>query len=106
MERRWRAETERGLGAVYDRLSSGEREHLLDCSLVLTIVAAPFLALLYNLDAALAMSALALAATAVLAAQAARSGTGDRSLRPRLLTGAALNALLALACVVALMVKL
>ena len=105
MERRWRAETERGLGAVYDRLSSGEREHLLGCSLALAIVAAPFLALLYDLDAALAMTALALAATAALPAQAARSGTAGPPLRPRLVA-AAFNALFALACLIMLIVRL
>ena len=101
-ERRERARR----GSAYDRLTVGERERLLGCGLALAIVAAPFLALLYNLDAALAMTALALAATAALAAHAARSGTGDPALRPRLLTAAALNALLALVCVVALIVRL
>ena len=95
-----------GGGAAYDRLSVGERERLVGSVLVLAIVTAPFLALLYDLDATLAMIALALGATAALAAQAARSGTGGPALRPRLLTAAALNALLALACLVILLVRL
>ncbi len=94
-------------GSAYDRLSVGERERLLGCGLVLAVVAAPFLALLYDLDAGLAVTALALATTAVLTAQAARSGPGGPSLRPRLLTAAAaLNALLGLVCLVILVVRL
>ena len=101
-ERRERARR----GSAYDRLTAGDRERLLGCSLALAIVAAPFLALLYDLDAALAMTALALGATAALAAQAARSGIGGSALRPRLLTAAAINGLLALTCLVILIVRL
>ena len=101
-ERRERARR----GSAYDRLTVGERERLLGCGLALAIVAAPFLALLYNLDAALTMTALALAATAALAVQATRSGTGGPALRPRLLAAAALNALLALICLVILGIRL
>lgn len=93
-------------GSAYDRLSVGERERLLGCGLVLAVVAAPFLALLYDLNAGLAVTSLALGATAVLTAQAARFGAGGPAVRPRLLAAAALNALLALACLVILVVRL
>ncbi len=93
-------------GSAYDRLSVGERERLLGCALVLAIVAAPFLALLYDLNAGLAVTALALATTTAFTAQAARSGAGGTALRHRLLTAAVLNALLAVACLVILVVRL
>ncbi len=93
-------------GSAYDRLGADEWERRLGGALVLAVVVAPFLALLYDLDAGLAVTALALAATAALVAQAARSGTGGPALRPRLLTAAALNALFALACLVILVVRL
>lgn len=93
-------------GSAYDRLGADERERRLGGALVLAVVVAPFLALLYDLNAGLTVTALALATTAVLTAQAARSETGGPSLRPRLLVAAALNALLALVCLVILLVRL
>ena len=89
-------------GSAYDRLGVGERERLLGCGLALAIVAAPFLALLYDLNAGLAVSALALGATAAFAVQIAGSGATSPALRSRLLTAAALNVLLSLACLVIL----
>lgn len=69
---------------------------------------APFLALLYALAAGLAVMALALGATALLAVEAARgvpSGASPR-LRRRLLGLAVANGVLAVGCVVALIARL
>ena len=74
------------------------------CLLSGAIVAAPFLALLYDVAAGLAAMTIALGATAYLARDAARGTTAPA--RRRLLTAAAVNALLAAACVVALIARL
>jgi hypothetical protein len=81
----------------------GDRPPLVGLLLGLAILAAPFLALLYGLDAGLAVMALALAAVGVLALLAAR--TAEPDLRQRLLVVAAVNAALALACLVLLLVR-
>ncbi len=77
-----------------------DRARAIGCLLAGGIVVAPFLALLYDLDAGLAVMALALAATAFLSREAAR--TGGASVRRRLLVVAAVNGALALVCLVVL----
>ena len=73
---------------------------LVGCLLAGAVVAAPFLALLFARAAGLAVMGLALGATAYLTRDAARSAAP--ALRRRLLVAAAVNGVLALACVVAL----
>jgi hypothetical protein len=82
---------------------AGERPPWVGVLLGLAILAAPFLALLYGFDAGLAVMALALAAVGLLAFLAAR--TAEPELRQRLLVVAAVNAVLAFACVVLLAVR-
>ena len=81
-----------------------DRAHLTGCLLSGAIVAAPFLALLYDAAAGLAVMTVALGATAYLAGDAAR-GVIEPT-RRRLLTAATVNALLAAACVAALIARL
>ena len=81
-----------------------DRARWTGCLLSGAIVAAPFLALLYDVAAGLAVMTGALGTTAYLAGDAAR-GTAEPA-RRRLLTAAAVNALLAAACVVALIARL
>ncbi len=69
----------------------------------LAILAAPFLALLYGLDVGLFVMALALAAVGLLAVLTARDAEPD--LRQRLLVVAAVNAVLAVACLVLLLAR-
>ena len=69
----------------------------------LAILTAPFLALLYGLDAGLFVMALALAAVGLLAVLAARNAESD--LRQRLLVVAAVNAVLAFVCLIVLLAR-
>jgi hypothetical protein len=72
--------------------------------LTLAIVAAPFVALLYNLELALGVLVLALGFTTWLTWQAAeQAGAAQRG---RLRTGAALNAAMALAAAAILVLRL
>jgi hypothetical protein len=80
-----------------------QRPPLLGYGLGLAILAAPFLALLYGLDAGLLVMALALSAVGALAVLAGRSAEPD--LRHRLVVVAAVNAVLAFACLVLLLAR-
>ena len=82
---------------------AGNRPPVVGLLLGLAILAAPFLALLYGFDAGLAVMAIALAAVGLLAVLAAREAESD--LRQRLLVVAAVNAVLAFACVVLLLLR-
>jgi hypothetical protein len=81
-----------------------DRARLTGCALTAAVVAAPFCALLYGWNVALAVMSAALTATAYLAQNAAR--TADPTMRRRLRTAVFVNALLALGCVVALVARL
>ena len=74
------------------------------CLLGGAILVAPFLALLYDPAAGLAVTALALTATSFLTADSARSAPVPT--RRRLILATALNGALALVCLVALIVRL
>jgi hypothetical protein len=81
------------------------RARLAGCLLAGAILAAPFLALLYDPTAGLAVMALALGATALLAFDAGRRSAGDGA-RRRLRVAAGVNAALAAACVAAAVARL
>ncbi|MFM9105500.1 MAG: hypothetical protein ACKOWF_02240 [Chloroflexota bacterium] len=70
------------------------REGRIGCLLALAMVAAPFVALLYGVESALAVLALATGATAWLAFAA--SGAAPPERRPSLLMAAGVNALFCL----------
>lgn len=78
-----------------------DRARLIGCLLIEAIVVAPFLALLYDPAAGLAVMTVALAATCFLAGEAARMavGAGQR----RLIIAAVVNGALALGCGAALL---
>ena len=84
--------------------SGTDRARLLGRVLAGAILVAPFLALLYGPDAGLAVMALALAATALLTGDAARSAKA--TLRRWLLVATAVNGTLAATCVVVLIARL
>ena len=84
------------------RLDEIERARLAGCLLGGAILAAPFLALLYDATAGIVVMTLALGATAFGAAQTAR--TAGEPGRRRLRAAAVVNALLALGCAAALAV--
>ena len=93
--------TERG---ATDGRTPRNRGQLVGCLLASSIAAAPFVALLYDLDAGLAVMALALGATAWLTRESARGlGAAQRS---RLHAAALLNGVLALVCVAILVARL
>lgn len=81
-----------------------DRTRRIGCLLTGAIVVAPFLALLYDLAAGLAVMTVALAATCILTGEAARMavGAGQR----RLIIAAVVNGALALGCVAALLARL
>ena len=87
----------------FKRGGPGDRPPVLGYALGLAILAAPFLALLYDLDAGLAVMSLALSAVGLLAVLAGRDA--EPELRQRLLAVGAVNAALALACLVLLLVR-
>jgi hypothetical protein len=74
------------------------------CVFGVGLLAAPFLAALYGLNAGLAVMTLALATTTAFGVYAARTAPPD--LRRRLLPIVVVNAVLAVACLVALAVRL
>ena len=78
------------------------RTRLIGCALSAAIVAAPFLALLVDPAAALAVMALALGATSYLAREAGRTHPESRGLAIL----SAVNAALAVGCVVGLLLRL
>ena len=80
-----------------------DRTRVVGCLLGGAIVVAPFLALLFDPGAGLAIMALALGATAFFAGEAARSAA---PLRRRLVVAAVVNGALALACAAALVARL
>ena len=80
-----------------------DRVRLTGCVLAAALVAAPFLALLYGLNAALAVMTLALTATAYLARTAA--GAADAATRQRLRTAVVINVVLALVCAIVLVMR-
>jgi hypothetical protein len=73
------------------------------CLLGLAILAAPFLAVLYDLDAGLAVMAVALGAAAYLALQALPAADATLARRLRLVAG--VNAVLAAACLAMLALR-
>lgn len=81
-----------------------DRTRLVGCALAAAVTVAPFLALLYGLDAALAVMALALGAAAGAAREAARGVDG--AARDRLRVAAVANGCLAVACAAALVWRL
>ena len=81
----------------------GDRPPVLGYALGLAILAAPFLALLYGLDAGLAVMALALIAVALLAVLTGQNAEPD--LRQRLFVVGAVLAVLALACLLLLLAR-
>lgn len=89
-----RSRSERAPGIAPDR------KRMVGLLLAGAILAAPFLALLYGRVAGLAVSTVALATTAFLAAEAARGA--DTVSRRRLGAAAAFNLLLAALCAAAL----
>jgi hypothetical protein len=85
-------------------MTDEQRAELRAFGLTVAIVLAPFLALVFGLNAALGVLAVALAATALLCWHAA--GAAGRAERGRLRAFAALNGVLALAAVVVLVLRL
>lgn len=77
---------------------------LIGCGLGGAMVVAPFLALLFDVAAGLAVMAAGLGATAYLARDAAR--TAEEGARTRLRWFAVVNGMLAIACVVVLAIRL
>ena len=71
-----------------------DRERRIGCLLALAMVAAPFIGLLYGVELALAVLALATGVTAWLAFAASRGAVPER--RASLLTAAAVNAVFCL----------
>jgi hypothetical protein len=80
-----------------------ERPPWVGLALGSAILVAPFLALLYGLEAGLLVMSLALAAVGLLAVLAARSAEPD--LRQRLLLVASINLVLALICLLVLLAR-
>ena len=80
------------------------RGPVVGCVLGGAMVAAPFLALLYGVEAGLAVMAVALGATAWGAAQVARGAVAP--VRRRLVLAAVVNGALALGCAGALVARL
>jgi hypothetical protein len=76
---------------------------LLGVALGSAILAAPFLALVYGIEAGLLVMSLALAAVGLLAVFASRAAEPD--LRLRLLLVAAVNLVLALICLLVLLAR-
>lgn len=86
------------------RAKSPETRHqAMTCLLSGAILVAPFLALLYNLNAGLGMMTLTLAASVELARQARQRATPE--MRQRLQVVMAVNAGLAIACAVILVAR-
>jgi hypothetical protein len=81
-----------------------DRRQGVACLLSGAILVAPFLALLYDLDAGLAVMALTLAASVELARQAIPQAAPE--IRPRIQTVMVVNALLAMVCGTTLAVRL
>lgn len=82
---------------------ASDPDRAVGCLLGLAILAAPFLAVLYDLDAGLAVMAVALGAAASLALQALPAT--DPTLARRLRLAAAVNATLAVACLAVLALR-
>lgn len=80
------------------------RHQAMTCLLSGAILVAPFLALLYDLDAGLGMMAVTLGASVEIARQARHRATPE--MRQRLQVVMAVNAGLAIACAVILVVRL
>ena len=103
-------ETRRGRGQLVEPAPvdaaavGGATARLTGCVFAGAILVAPFLALLFDPVAGLLVMTLALAATAFLAGDAARAATAPA--RRRLLVLAAVNGVLALGCVAALVLLL
>ncbi|MGI8644475.1 MAG: hypothetical protein ACR2LS_10215 [Thermomicrobiales bacterium] len=87
-----------------ERRSPVARQPAMTCLLSGAILIAPFLALLYDLDAGLGVMALTLAASVELARQAQARAVPE--MRQRLRVVMVVNALLALICAVILAVRL
>lgn len=86
------------------RWGEAERRRVIGCLMVGAMVAAPFIALLYGINVGLAMMGLALLATSYATLSAARHTTIGNRQTLRLL--AAGNAILALLCVAALVLRI
>ena len=102
-DRRDRSEGGDAADAGQRPVGAGARPPWLGIFLGLAILLAPFLALLYGIEAGLAVMAVALAAVGLLALLTAR--TVDADLRQRLVLVGAVNALLALACLALLLAR-
>ncbi len=94
-------EGDRKRGAALATLIAS-RARLAGCFLSAAMLAAPFLALLYDPAAGLAVMAIALGMLAFLATDA--TGRADPAFRGRLRLAARLNLLLATACLIAAMI--
>lgn len=95
-------EPERGAPAI--PLAHRRRAQIAGCLFGGAVFLAPFLALLYDLTAGLAVMALALGALTVAAYDAAAQA--DPPKRRQLLTAAALNGMLALLCLLVTVIRL
>lgn len=80
------------------------RPPLAGCVFAAGVIAAPFLALLYGIEAGLGVMAVALATVTAFGAHAAQHAPPD--LRRRLLPAVVLNGVLAVACLLALLWRL
>ena len=83
----------------------GDRTRLTGCVLTAAVAAAPFFALLYGLNAALAVMTMALTVTAYLARTTAGRAANPAT-RQRLGMAVVVNVLLAVGCAIALVVRL
>lgn len=93
----------RGIGGGSEAIRASDRARVVGCAFTAAMVAAPFLALLYGPTAGLAIAAVALSATAFLAADATRVAPAEA--RRRLIVAAVLNGGLALACLAVLTIR-
>lgn len=104
MERARRRPRAAGAGQEGSGARLAPSPRLLGCLFGGAILAAPFLALLIDLNAGLVVMGCGLTATASLAFEAARSVDADQ--RTRLLVAASVNGLLAMACLTLLAARL
>ena len=89
---------------VRDWIDQGARPPLAGCIFAVGVIAAPFLALLYGIEAGLAVMTAALATVTGFGAHAAQHAPAE--LRRRLLPVVMLNGALAVACLLVLLWRL
>lgn len=92
------------MGWVRDWIDQGARPSLVGCVFAVGVIAAPFLALLYGIEAGLGMMAAALATVTGFGVYATQHAPPD--LRRRLLPVVMLNGVLAVACLLVLLWRL